>query len=145
MTPSPSLFSPSSGRVLAFTRSWSLETLDATAVQALRERIRSLGADLLVITDRGAWAFDGTSESGEYLDRIPGDVVTAATLFAARGGAEAVFVVDGAHVIRVGHHAASLVEALDAAAELLVTRRLVAANPPTPFASLHRWSAEVLP
>jgi len=136
MMTSPSLFERSSARVLAFAKNWALDTLDAASVQALRERIRSLGAELLVITERGTWAFQ--DDSCEYRDRIAGDLATATTLFAARGGADAVFVIDGARAVRVGH-ASSLLAALDAAAELLVTRRLAAAAPPAPYASLHRW------
>jgi hypothetical protein len=133
------LFSLSSARVLAFAKDWSLDSLDAATVQALRERIRCLGAELIVVTARGSWSFGPGDEACEYRDRIAGDLATATTLFQARSGADAVFVIDGAHVVRVGHGASGLMPALDAAAELLVTRRLIAQAPPTPFASLHRW------
>lgn len=138
MMTSPSLFSVSTARVLAFAKDWSLDALDATALQALRERIRSLGAELIVVTERGTWAFSPDDDGCEYRDRIAGDLATATTLFAARNGADAVFVIDGARAVRVGHGTGFLA-ALDAAAELLVTRRLIAQAPPVPFASLHRW------
>ena len=138
MMTSPSLFSLSSARVLAFAKDWSLENLDAATVQALHERIRSLGAELIVVTERGTWAFGPDDDACEYRDRICGDLATASTLFAARSGADAVFVIDGSRVVRVGH-GSTLLGALDAAAELLVTRRLVSQAPPAPFASLHRW------
>jgi hypothetical protein len=139
MMTSPSLFSLPSARVLAFAKDWSLESLDAATVQALRERIRSLGAELLVVTEHGNWSFCPEDDVCEYRDRIAGDLATASTLFAARSGTDAVFVIDGARVVRVGHGSRDLIAALDAAAELLVTRRLLAQAPPMPFASLHRW------
>jgi hypothetical protein len=139
MMTSPSLFSLSSARVLAFAKDWSLDSLDAATMQALRERIRSLGAELLVVTDRGTWAFCPEDDGCEYRDRIAGDLATASTLMGARSGADAVFVIDGARVVRVGHGSPHLMAALDAAAELLITRRLIAQAPPVPFASLHRW------
>jgi hypothetical protein len=138
MMTSPSLFSLSSARVLAFAKDWSLDSLDAATVQALRERIRSLGAELIVVTQRGSWAFCPEDDVCEFRDRIAGDLATAAT-FLARNGADAVFVIDGAHVVRVGHGATGLSAGLEAAAELLVTRRLIEQAPPVPFASLHRW------
>ena len=146
MMTSPSLFSSSSCRVLAFAQTWSIESLDATTMQALRERIQRLGADLIVVTGKGAWSFDAAAEDEaafcEYRDRIIGDLATAATLFSARGGEDAVFVLDRSRVVRVGHGAKSLVEALDCAAELLVTRRLATTTVRTPIASLHRWTQE---
>lgn len=141
MQTSPSLFSLPSCRVLAFVRGWSIEALDAQTVQALRERIRSLGAELIVLSDRGAWAFNPDDDTfGEYRDRIAGDLATATTLLSPCVDQNAVFVLDGAHVIRVGHEAANLPEALDAAAELLVMRRLDQVTQPRRRASLVRWA-----
>lgn len=146
MMPSPSLLSLSSCRVLAFARTWSIESLDPAMLQALRERIQRLGADLIVVTGKGAWSFDAAAQDAaafcEYRDRIIGDLATAATLFAARGAEDAVFVLDRSRVVRVGHGAKSLVEALDCAAELLVTRRIATTTARTPITSLHRWTAE---
>ncbi len=141
MMTSANLFCVPSGRVLAFAKSWSIESLDAGTIQSLRERIRSLGAELIVLTERGAWAFRAEDDVfGEYLDRVPADLALASTLFAARGGSDCVFVIDGARAVRVGQTAKSLVEALDAAAELLVTRRLAAAVTPSVTPSLVRWT-----
>ena len=125
MTTSPSLTPSSAARVIAFATTWSVDSLDAA-----RARIRALGAELIVL--------------GDDCDDIAADLATASTLIAARGATDAVFVFDGAHAVRVGQGAATLEGALDAAAELLVTRRLAASTTPVPFAFLHRWS-EVLP
>ncbi len=126
MKTSPSLVSFSSGRVVAFAKTWSTDSLDAA-----RARIRSLGAELIVYGD----------DAGDA-DDIAADLAMESTLLA--GSTDAVFVLDGVRAVRVGQRAATLENALDAAAELLVTRRLAASTPPTPFAFLHRWS-EVLP
>lgn len=139
MMTSPSLFTLSSARVLAFAKNWAVDALDAATLQALRERIRSLGAELFIVTERGTWAFGPDDDACELRDRLPADLATATTLFAARAGSDAVFVIEGARAVRVGHASTDLLVALDAAAELLVTRRLVAQAPPAPFASLHRW------
>jgi hypothetical protein len=139
---SPSFHSSPSCRVLAFARTWSIDGLDPATMLAFRERIRDLGAELIVVTNTGAWAFNGSDDDGEYRDRIAGDLATAASMFAARAGGDAVFVVDGPRVVRVGHDATSIVEALDAAAELLVTRRIATTTARTPIASLHRWTVE---
>ena len=128
MKSSPSLVSSSTGRVIAFAKTWSVDSLDA-----IRARLRGLGAELVVFAD-----------DGEYRDDIAADLVTASALIAARGTTDAVFVIDGARAVRVGQGAATLREALEAAAELLVTRRLAASTTPAPFAFLHRWS-EVTP
>jgi hypothetical protein len=122
-------FVPSyAGRVVAFATTWSTASLDA-----IRARLRSLGAELIVFAD-----------DGEYRDDIAADLATASALIAARAATDAVFVLDGARAVRVGQGAATLREALDAAAELLVNRRLAASTTPPPFSFLHRWS-EVLP
>jgi hypothetical protein len=139
---SPSFHSSPSCRVLAFARTWSIEALDPATMRSLRERIRDLGADLIVVTSTGAWAFNGSDDDGEYSDRIAADLATAASMFAHRAGGDAVFVVDGSRVVRVGHDAPSLVEALGAAAELLVTRRIATTTGRTPIASLVRWPVE---
>jgi len=128
MTSSPSLVSSSAGRVIAFAKTWSVDSLDA-----FRSRLRALDAELVVFAD-----------DGEYRDDIAADLATASALFAAQCTGDAVFVIDGAHAVRVGQDAATLGEALDAAAELIVTGRLAASTTPAPFAFLHRWS-EVLP
>ncbi|CAN5902639.1 hypothetical protein BH11MYX3_BH11MYX3_15840 [soil metagenome] len=141
MMTSPHLFHVPSGRVLAFAKGWSIESLDAGTVQSMRERIRSLGDELIVMNERGAWAFRADDDVfGEYLDRVPADLALASTLFAARGGDDSVFVIDGARAVRVGQGSRSLVEALDAAAALLVTRRLAAAVTPRVATSLVRWT-----
>ena len=128
MKTSPSLVSSPAGRVIAIAKTWSVDSLDAA-----RARLRALGAELIVLTN------DGGDD-----DDIAADLATASALIAARGATDAVFVLDGARAVRVGQGAATLAGALDAAAELLVTRRLAVSTTPTPFAFLHRWS-EVLP
>lgn len=143
MMTSPSFTSFPTGRVIAFAKTWSIESLDADSVRALRERLHSLGAELTVFTDHGIWTCDG-DDDGEYRDDIAADLATASALAAARGASDAVFVLDGARAVRVGQSAPTLDAALDAAAELLVTRRLAASTTPAPFASLHRWT-EALP
>lgn len=128
MKTSPSLVSHSSGRVIAFAKTWTVDSLDAA-----RARIRDLGAELIVLCDDHA-----------DCDDIAADLSMESILLAARGATDAVFVLDGSRAVRVGQGAATLPEALAAAAELLVTRRLAASTTPAPFAFLHRWS-EVLP
>ena len=128
MKSSPSLVPFSAGRVIAFAKTWPTDSLDA-----IRARLRTLGAELVVFAD-----------DGEYRDDIAADLATASALIAAPAGGNAVFVIDGARAVRVGQGATTLREALEAAADLLVTRRLAASTTPAPFAFLHRWS-EVLP
>lgn len=128
MKSSPSLVSFSGGRVIAFAKTWSVDSLDAA-----RARFRALGVELIVFAN-----------DGEYRDDIAADLATASALVAAPVSGDAVFVLDGARAIRVGQGATTLSAALEAAAELLVTRRLAASTTPAPFAFLHRWS-EVLP
>ena len=128
MKSSTSFVPPFAGRVIAFATTWSTDSLDA-----VRARLRALGAELIVLAD-----------DGEYRDDIAADLATASALIAARATVDAVFVLDGARAVRVGQGAATLHEALAAAAELLVTRRLAATTTPPPFAFRHRWS-EVLP
>lgn len=129
MKSSTSLISFSAGRVIVFAKTWSVDSADAA-----RARLRALGAELVVLADDG----------DEYCDDIAADLAMASVLLASRAATDAVFVFDGAHAVRVGQGAPTLGDALDAAAELLVTRRLAAATTPAPFAFLHRWS-EVLP
>ncbi|MDB4962496.1 MAG: hypothetical protein JWP01_2495 [Myxococcales bacterium] len=129
MMTSPVLFSADDARVLCFARSWSVDSLDAKCMQAIRERVRSLGTELIVLGERGVWSFRADDEDfGAYTDRLAGDIATAATLYAARSGGDAVFVICGGAAVRVGHTAQNLAEALDAAAELLIRRRLVVAS-----------------
>jgi hypothetical protein len=128
MMTSPLLFTAEDARVLCFARSWSVDDFDALAMQAIRERVRSLGTELIVLGERGVWSFRADDEDfGAYTDRLAGDIATAATLYAARGGGDAVFVICGGAAVRVGHTATSLAEALDAAAEILIRRRLLVA------------------
>src|SRR5665647_374713 len=128
MMTSSLLFTADDARVLCFARSWSVDDLDATTMQAIRERVRSLGTELIVLGVRGVWSFRADDEDvGAYTDRLAGDIATAATLYAARGGGDAVFVICGGAAVRVGHSAKSLAEALDAAAEILIRRRLMVA------------------
>jgi hypothetical protein len=130
MMTSPLLFTADDARVLCFARSWSVDSLDGPAMQAIRERVRSLGTELIVLGERGVWSFRAGDDDdfGAYTDRLAGDIATAATLYAARSGGDAVFVICGGAAVRVGHKASNLAEALDAAAELLVRRRLLIAS-----------------
>ncbi len=118
--------STSRARVLAFTRSWSLDREQPITLAAIRDRLRSLGAELIVLCDTGVWSFHG--DEVEHTDRLVGDVVTAAMLYGARDRDEAVFVCDGATVIRVAQATTDLALALDAAAELLSARRVMQAT-----------------
>ena len=133
--------------VLVFARTWSMESLDVSTVQAILERVRSFDTELVVLCKTGVWSVRPEDTLiGRKTDRLVGDVATAATLFAARGGSDAVYVIDGGSVVRVGA-GKSLLEALDDAAETLIRRRLrsaaAAANansiPPSTFSS---WCAE---
>lgn len=136
------LFVAPSARILAFARTWTFDALDATAAKLLRARVRALDVELIVVCRSGAWAFGpGDDDFGEYRDRIPGDPAIDATLVAAP--CNAMFVIDGEDVIRVGRGADSLLEALDTAAAVLVAHRVAATVPAIPFASLHRWVEEL--
>lgn len=121
-------FDTSDARVLAFARGWSLDCELPETVQAIRERVRTLGCELVVLSDLGVWSFrpEDVEPVGHYTDRLAGDVATAATVFAARGGQDAVFVIDEGKVVRVGDGSAGMVASLESAAELLVRRRLLA-------------------
>ena len=133
--------------VLVFARTWSMDSMDKATVQAILERVRSLGVEVVVLCRSGVWSVrpDDTT-IGRTTDKLVGDVATAATLYAARGNNDAVYVIDGGSVVRVGA-GKSLLEALDDAAEVMVRRQLrsavVAANdsnqvPPSTFA----WCTE---
>ena len=122
MTSSPSLGSSPVARVIAFATTWSTDTLGAA-----RDRLRALDAELIVL-----------AASGDCGDDIAADLATASTLVA--GATDSVFVLDGARAVRVGQGAVTLDDAIAAAAELLVTRRLASSTTPAPFAFLHRWS-----
>jgi hypothetical protein len=120
-------------RVLAFARSWSPELESVATMQDIRERVRTLGAELTILCEHGVWTFrpdDDACTFGEYSDRLVGDVATAATLYAARDRGTAVFVLAGGTVVRVGCGDATLTSALDAAIELVVRHQLITDAPP---------------
>lgn len=122
----PSGPSISRARVLVFTRRWSLDREHPAALAAIRDRLAGLGAELIVLCDAGVWSFRGDEVA--HTDRLVGDVMTAAMLYGARNQGEAVFVLDGATVVRVAPPASDLVASLDAAANLLSVRRVTRAT-----------------
>ena len=121
-------------RILVITRSWSL---DREQLASASDRLSALGAELVVLSSAGAWSFLDD-------DRVAGDVLTAATLSSTRHCGDAVFVIDGASVVRVGAHAADLNEALDEAAERLTERTSVVStwNIVDSTETLAAWSSQ---
>lgn len=97
-------------RLLAFVQAWRPD-----AIQLLRARISQFDADLVIVSDAGAW-----SVSRERCDRI--NAGNAKTRYGVTG--DAIFVVDHRGVIRFAHHdsgvlGTKLPEALDVAVQAL--------------------------
>ncbi len=115
-------------RVLAFVREWSIDREQPEALHAIRSELRGLGAELLVLSDAGVWAFrpdDDIDQLAAYSDRLVGDLETAALLYGIRDGSDAIFVIDDGGVIRFAHRkreglAGDLAAALGAASEALL-------------------------
>lgn len=112
-------------RVLAFVRNWLVAGEQREDFAAIRARLRELGAELTVLTARGAWTFR-PGERGVFSDRITGDAVTAGVLYSIRDR-DAVVVLDGRNVIHFAHQAerglaASMTDVLAAACDALRER-----------------------
>jgi len=90
-------------RVLAFAHAWSLETEPAEALRAIRAQLRGLGAELVVLSRRGAWsvrADDPAEPLGPPIDRLALEVAMAEMLYGVHERGDAVFVIDGDGVVR---------------------------------------------
>lgn len=114
-------------RLLVFVHGWSLAWEDDHEVGTIRARLRELDAELVVLSDGGVWAFGAGEESARYSARLTAEIAAAAQLYGVGRSGEAVFVIDGRGVVRFAHTpdrplAASIVEALEAAAEALRAR-----------------------
>src|SRR5882757_852798 len=100
-------------RVLAFAHAWSLADEDPAAIRALRAQLRGLGAELLVVSPRGAWSvrpddpiepLAHTLGAGEPL---AADVAAAAARYGVAPDHDAVFVIDGRGILRFAHRPAA--------------------------------------
>src|SRR4051794_33976427 len=84
-------------RVLAFvTRGF--EAPGPTTLRQLRAQLRGLGAELVVLSPAGAWSMRA-DDPPEQLAPLAGDVAATARQYGVDRG-EAVFVIDGAGVVR---------------------------------------------
>lgn len=119
-----------SSRVFVLTRSakLALDGEQPTLLAAVRDRLAALGSELVILCEAGVWSFhDGALD---HDDQMVADGAMAAILLGARqedAARDAVFVIDGASVVRVGA-TDDLVAALDAATELVAVRRVMTAT-----------------
>jgi hypothetical protein len=102
-------------RLLAFVRAWAIDDAD---VAQMRRRLAKLDSELVIVCDEGAWSFDRDRQPL----RCELDVETARELYEVTD--DAVFVIDHRGFVRFAHRpggplGATLIEALDAAAEAL--------------------------
>jgi hypothetical protein len=104
--------------VLAFVDEWSPETAGSEAIHALRRELTGLGAALLIISDEHAWCFRPDDDIERY---SPLPARNTGELFQSYGvderclsaGDVALFVIDGAHVVRFARMAPSREHATD--------------------------------
>jgi len=91
---------PSPTRVLAFVRRWSVEAEGPVALRAIRNRLRRLGAELIILSDTGVWSLRADDE----LQRSDRAMASAAILHGMRTRGDVIIVIDGAGIVRFAHH-----------------------------------------
>ncbi|HET9623829.1 MAG TPA: 2Fe-2S iron-sulfur cluster-binding protein [Kofleriaceae bacterium] len=108
-------------RVLAFAHAWSPADDE---LRALRAELRGLGAELLVLSPRGAWSVR-PDDPVEALpaDQLADDVAAAAGRYGVVAGHDAVFVIDGGGVLRFAHRPAAPIASGQLAAALAIAGR----------------------
>jgi xanthine dehydrogenase YagT iron-sulfur-binding subunit len=137
---------PRHPRVLAFVRGWTVDREKPDELRAIRAQLRGLGAELVVLTEAGAWSFEADDDPEQvagFSDRFPSDVATAALLYGIRDGRDGVFVMDENGVVRFAYRppkeiAGSLADTLDAAG-----REVIARGPAVTF-NRREWIATCL-
>jgi xanthine dehydrogenase YagT iron-sulfur-binding subunit len=128
-------------RVLAFVREWTATVLTATDRERIRSQLRGLGADLTIVSARGAWAL----RPDDALEAIETDRSNlAAKRYGVTAPRDAVFVIDGDGVIRFSHTflgpcGDALGMALGAAVDAMLGRR----NVPVTF-TRREWATSCL-
>jgi xanthine dehydrogenase YagT iron-sulfur-binding subunit len=93
-------------RVIAFAHAWSLTHERPEALRAIRAQLRGLGAELLVLSQRGVWsvhADDAAEEIRVAGDRLASEIALAAMQYGVREGHDAVFVIDDRGIVRFAH------------------------------------------
>jgi xanthine dehydrogenase YagT iron-sulfur-binding subunit len=96
-----SIVRDSQPRVLAFAHAWSPVDEPPAALRAIRAQLRGLGAELHVLSPRGAWSV----RADDPIEPIATDVAEAAVQYGVAPGHDAVFVIDG-RGIRFAHRPA---------------------------------------
>lgn len=112
-----------SARVLAFAHGWSADREENVQLQALRQRVASLGIDLIVVGEGDVCVFDGDGQL-DRVDQLAADLATTGAIASARRG-DAAFLLESTHVRRLAYDG-SLLDALDAAETLLSAREVAA-------------------
>lgn len=104
--------------VMAFVAEWSPALVGSEAIHALRRELTSLGAALLIVSEEQAWCFRPDDDIEQY---SPLPARTTRSIFESYGvdarclsaGDVALFVIDGAHVVRFARMAPSREHATD--------------------------------
>lgn len=100
-------------RILAFVRGWSLDRERPEDIDAMRARLKCLGAELTVLADSGVWSFD---DDASYSDRACGPTARDALLLGVKTRGDMVYVIDGKRVSRYPHTASAALSSTLAAA-----------------------------
>jgi len=97
-------------RVLAFVQRASFDDPwpRPETLHAIRAQLRGLGAGLIVLSPEGVWSMsadDPPEQVAAHSDELAGDVAATARQYGV-GDGDAVFVIDGAGMVRFAHHPA---------------------------------------
>ena len=109
-------------RVLAFLQHWTPESAHAGELRSIRSHLRGLGAELVVVSQAGAWRF----RPDDGFDQLHATSELAAR-YGVDDGTDAVFVIDHSGTIRFSHYpteplGATLLPSLDAASQAVLTK-----------------------
>lgn len=104
--------------VLAFVHQWTPELAGSEAIHALRRELTGLGAALLIVSQEQAWCFRPDDEIERYSPLPAGGTAEVFERYGVdprslSAGDVALFVIDGAHVVRFARTAPSREHATD--------------------------------